>query len=79
MSGLLKNAALKGQMSELSKAALALCLLGHERPAQRKASQQSCLNCDRLPCIDGPRSLMVRPRLAVLHVTDLSPGVLSLI
>lgn len=44
MSGLLKNAALKGQTSELSKAVLALCLLGHERPVQRKASMQSCLN-----------------------------------
>lgn len=38
MSGLMKNAALKGQMRELSKAVLALCQQYSERPAQRKAS-----------------------------------------
>lgn len=57
MSGLLKNAALEGQMRELSEAVLALCALDSERPVQRKASIQSCLNFDLLSCIDDPRSL----------------------
>ena len=79
MSGLLKNAALKEQMRELSKAVLALCPLGSERPVQRKASIQSCLNFDILSRIDGPRFVTVRTKLAMLHATDLIPGVLSLI
>lgn len=78
MSGLLKNAALKGQMRELSKAVLALCLLDSETPVQRKASIQSCINFDILSHIDGPRSLMVGTKRAMLHATDLIPGVLSL-
>lgn len=75
MSGLLKNAALKGQMRQLSKAVLALRLLDSERPVQRKVSIQ---NFDKLCHIHGPSSLMVRTKLAMLRDTDLIPGVLSL-
>lgn len=73
MSGLLKNAAFKGQVGKLSKAVLALCLLDSERPVQRKASIQSCL------ALMAPDLLTVRSKLAMLHATDLIPGVLSLI
>lgn len=57
-------------------AGLALYPLDSERPVQRTASVQSCLNCRVLSCIDGPRSLT---KLAVLPVTDLIPGVISLL
>lgn len=40
----MKNAALKGQMRELSKAVLALCRQYSERPARRKASLWICLS-----------------------------------
>lgn len=56
-------------MRELSKAVLALCLLDSERPVQRKASLQSCLNFDMLSRIHGPTSLTVRTKPAVLRAT----------
>lgn len=64
-------------MRQLSKAVLALCLLDSERPVQRKVSIQNFLNFDKLLCIDGPSSLTVGTKLAMLRATDLIPGVLS--
>lgn len=78
MSGLMKNAALKGQMRELSKAALALCWdivkdLFKEKPLYRVVwTFVYCLSHWH------PGTLKVRASPATFHTTYLFPGVLPL-